>query len=255
MKLVRFRYNGKVQMGVVKEMEITVLRGSLADGFDETDVHYPLSNVELLPPTVPTKVVCIALNYREHIEEIGAMIPETPVYFLKPPSSVIGHENAIIYPKGAERVDYEGELAVVIKSEMKDVPADKALGHIWGLSCFNDVTERALVSKNPLWLTLSKGFDTFGPIGPYLVTDLDPNNLNIRTYLNGQLMQSDNTKNCVFSVQQILHYLSTCMTLCPGDIVATGTPKGIAPMRLGDVVEVEIEGIGKLRNRVERPLK
>jgi len=254
MKLIRFRYKGKVQIGVVKGMEVTGLRGSLNDGFDEIDVHYPLSNVELLPPTEPTKVVCIGLNYREHIEEIGAIIPETPIFFLKPPSSVVGHENAIIYPKGAERVDYEGELAIVIKSKMKDVPEDKALEHIWGLSCFNDVTERAFVSKNPLLLTLSKGFDTFGPIGPYLVTDLDPNNLNIKTYLNGQVMQSDNTKNCVFSVQKILHYLSTCMTLYPGDIVATGTPKGIAPMQPGDVVEVEIEGLGKLRNRVEQPV-
>ncbi|MBW1730909.1 MAG: fumarylacetoacetate hydrolase family protein [Deltaproteobacteria bacterium] len=251
MKFARFSYHGRTHTGVIRQGEIAVLSGSLFTHFEETGESYALSDIKFLPPTVPTKVVCIGLNYYEHIEEIGAQVPEKPIYFLKPPSSLIGHESAILYPKGAERVDYEGELAIVIKKKMKDVPEHKTMEYVLGLSCFNDVTERALVSKNPLLLTLSKGFDTFGPIGPYLVTDLDPNNLNIRTYLNGRLMQEGNTKNCVFNVQQILHHLSTWMTLLPGDIVATGTPKGIAPMKPGDVVEVEIEGIGKLRNRVE----
>lgn len=251
MKFARFELKGNVFLGMVKEEEITVLDGSLFDRYDETKAHYPLSDVKLLPPVFPTKIVCIGLNYRGHIEEIGAKVPEEPEVFLKPPSSLIGHEDAIIYPRSAERVDYEGELAVVIKDKMKDVPEDETLNHVLGCSCFNDVTERALVTKDHRLLILAKGFDTFSPFGPYLVTNLNPNNLTVKTYLNGKLMQHDNTKNWVFSIQHILHYVSQCMTLYPGDIVITGTPKGIAPMKPGDVVEVEVEGIGILRNTVK----
>jgi len=251
MKFARFEYKGKVFLGMVKGGEITVLDGSLFDRYEETKAHYPLSDVKLLPPALSTKIVCIGRNYRGHIEEIGAEVPEEPEVFLKPPSSLIGHEDAIIYPRNAQRVDYEGELAVVIKDKMKDVPEDETLNHVLGCSCFNDVTERALVMKDPSLLIVAKGFDTFSPFGPYIVTGLNPNNLEVKTYLNGKLMQHDNTKNWVFSIQQILHYASQCMTLYPGDILTTGTPKGTAPMKPDDVVEVEIEGIGKLRNMVK----
>ncbi len=251
MKFARFEYGGDVFLGVIKEEEIIVLEGSLFDIYEETEMHYALSDVKLLPPVIPTKIVCIGLNYREHIEEVGAKVPKEPIFFLKPPSSLIGHEDDIIFPRGAERVDYEGELAVVVKDKMKDVPEDQTLNHVLGYSCFNDVTERALVFKDIALLTLAKGFDTFSAFGPYLVTDLDPNNLEVKTYLNGKLVQHDNTKNCVFSIQQILHYLSQCMTLYPGHVIITGTPKGIAPMKAGDVVEVEVEGVGKIRNTVK----
>jgi 2-keto-4-pentenoate hydratase/2-oxohepta-3-ene-1,7-dioic acid hydratase in catechol pathway len=251
MKFARFEYKDDVLLGMVEGEEITVLDGSFFEGYEETETHYPLSDIKLLPPVIPTKIVCIGRNYRGHIEEIGAEVPEEPEVFLKPPSSLIGHEDAIIYPRNAERVDYEGELAVVIKDTMKDVSEDKALQYVLGCSCFNDVTERALVRKDPGLLIVAKGFDTFSALGPYVVTDLDPNNLEVKTYLNGKLMQHDNTKNWVFSIQDILRYVSQCMTLYPGDIVSTGTPKGIAPMKPGDVVEVEIGGIGKLRNSVK----
>ena len=251
MKFALFEYQGDIFLGMLKGEEITVLDGSLFDRYGETEAHYPLSGVKLLPPVIPTKIVCVGLNYRGHIEEIGAEVPEKPSVFLKPPSSLIGHEDAIIYPRNAERVDYEGELAVVIKDKMKDVPEDETLEYVLGCSCFNDVTERALVMKDRRFLTIAKGFDTFSAFGPYVVTDLDPNNLTVKTYLNGKLMQHDNTKNCIFSVQHILHYVSQCMTLYPGDIVITGTPKGVAPMKPGDVVEVEVEGIGRLRNTVK----
>lgn len=250
MKFARFEYKGDVSLGMVKKEEVVVLDGSLFDIYKETAVHCRLANVKLLPPVIPTKIVCIGLNYRGHIEEIGARLPEKPHFFLKPPSSLIGHEDAIILPQGAERVDYEGELAVVIKDKMKDVPEGETLDHVLGYSCFNDVTERAIVSKNIADLILAKGFDTFSAFGPYLVTNLDPNNLEVKTYLNGKLMQHDNTRNSVFSVQHILNYLSQCMTLYPGDVVITGTPKGIGPMNPGDVVEVEVEGVGRLRNTV-----
>ncbi len=251
MKFARFRREGNVFLGMVREEEITVLDGSLFTGYEETKAHYPLSDVKLLPPVIPTKIVCIGRNYRGHIEEIGAEVPEEPEVFLKPPSSLIGHEDAIIYPRNAERVDYEGELAVVIKDKMKDVPEGQTLKHVLGYSCFNDVTERSLVMKDPTLLIVAKGFDTFSPFGPYLVRDLNPNNLEVKTYLNGKLRQHDNTKTWVFNIQHILRYVSQCMTLYPGDIITTGTPKGVAPMKPGDVVEVEIEGIGKLRNTVK----
>ena len=250
MKLARFEYEDNVSFGVVREEKVVLLNGSPLDSYEETGVCHPLADVKLLPPVVPTKIVCIGMNYREHIEEIGAEVPTKPMFFLKPPSSLIGYEDDIIIPRGAERVDYEGELAVIIKEKMKDVPEGETLDHVVGYSCFNDVTERAIAMKNMANLTLAKGFDTFGVFGPYLVTGLDPDNLEVRTYLNERLVQHDNTRNCVFSTQQILSYLSQCMTLYPGDIVSTGTPKGIAPMKPGDIVEVEVEGIGRLRNTV-----
>jgi 2-keto-4-pentenoate hydratase/2-oxohepta-3-ene-1,7-dioic acid hydratase in catechol pathway len=251
MKYARFEHEGNELYGIVKQEEILGVDGSIFDKYEETGVRYPISAVKLLPPVVPTKIVCIGQNYLEHIKEIGATPPEKPLYFLKPPSSLIGPEGDIIYPRNADRVDYEGELAVVIKKKMKDVPELETKKYVLGYSCFNDVTERALVGKDPFNLTIAKSFDTFSAFGPYIVTDIDPDNVQLKTYLNGELKQDDNTKNCVFNVKYLLHYLSECLTLCPGDIVITGTPKGIAPMNPGDLVEVEIEGIGKLSNRVK----
>ncbi|MGD8562395.1 MAG: fumarylacetoacetate hydrolase family protein [Desulfarculaceae bacterium] len=250
MKIARFSYQGQVEFGAVAEDQITILQGSVSDGFAKTDKRVSLADIKWLPPSEPSKVVCIALNYTEHIKELEAQTPEVPIYFLKPPTSLVEHLGDIVYPPDCERVDYEGELGIVIAKEMKNIPPEEALEYVWGYTCFNDVTERAMVARSPLLLTISKGFDTFGAVGPWVVTDLNPNDLRLKTYLNGELMQDDNTGNCVFSVEQILHQLSRWMTLCPGDIVATGTPKGIAPMKPGDVVEVEISEIGRLRNQV-----
>jgi len=254
MKFARFEYQGNVLLGVVKGEVITVLDGSLFEDYEETKTHYPLSDIRLLPPVIPTKIVCVGLNYRKHIQEIGSDVPERPSVFLKPLTSLIGHGDAIIYPRNAERVDYEGELAVVIKDKIKDIPENQALQYVLGCSCFNDVTERALVMKDHRFLTIAKSFDTFGALGPYVVTDLDPNKLTVKTYLNGNVMQHDSTDNCIFSVQHLLSYVSQCMTLFPGDVISTGTPKGVGSMNPGDVVEVEIEGIGRLRNTVKAAL-
>jgi len=253
-KFARFEYDGTVSFGVVKGENVILLNGSPFDTYEETEMSHPLAKVKLIPPVDPTKIVCIGMNYREHIAEIGAEVPEKPMFFLKPPSSLIGHEDDVVIPSGGERVDYEGELALVIKDRMKDISEDEALNYVAGYSCFNDVTERSLAMKGMANLTLAKGFDTFSVLGPYLVTGIDPNNLEIKTYLNGRLVQHDNTKNCVFGAQHILSYLSHCMTLYPGDIVATGTPRGIAPMKPGDVVEVEVAGVGRLRNKVSSHL-
>ena len=220
------------------------------DRFEVTAEKYAISDVSFLPPVLPSKIVCVGQNYRGHIEELRVPVPQEPVIFLKPPSCLIGHEDPIIYPRGAKRVDYEGELAIVIKHKMRNVNETDALDHVLGYCCFNDVTERNMVESSPFLLSLSKGIDTFGPCGPYIVTDLDPNHLILKTFLNGELKQQDSTQNCVFSIQRVLSFISRYITLLPGDIVTTGTPKGIAPMQPGDTVEVTIEGIGCLRNSV-----
>jgi 2-keto-4-pentenoate hydratase/2-oxohepta-3-ene-1,7-dioic acid hydratase in catechol pathway len=250
MKYARFEYRGKSHYGIVEGDEIRGLQGSMLEDNEETGVRYPAKDVRLLSPITPTKIVCIGQNYLEHIKEIGATPPREPLFFLKPPSSLIGPGEAIVYPRNATRVDYEGELAIVIKRRMKDIPESEAKEYVLGYSCFNDVTERDLVGKNPFNLTIAKGFDTFSCFGPYIATDIDPDNVQVWTYLNGELKQNDNTRNCVFRVPRLLSYLSQCLTLFPGDIVSTGTPKGIAPMHPGDLVEVEVEGIGRLANRI-----
>jgi 2-keto-4-pentenoate hydratase/2-oxohepta-3-ene-1,7-dioic acid hydratase in catechol pathway len=250
-KLARYEYNKKIYEGLVAEGEIRVIEGSFWDPYEVSGKKHRISEVRFLPPVIPTKIVCVGQNYLGHIKELGAPVPKEPIIFLKPPSCLIGHEQPIIYGRDAERIDYEGELAIVIKHRMKKVNESDALNYVLGYSCFNDVTERNMQAKNPFLLSLSKGFDSFGPFGPYIVTDLDPNDLMLKTYLNGELKQEDNTKNCVFSVQQVLSFISNYMTLLPGDIVITGTPRGIAPMKSGDTVEVEIEGIGTLSNMVQ----
>jgi 2-keto-4-pentenoate hydratase/2-oxohepta-3-ene-1,7-dioic acid hydratase in catechol pathway len=250
-KLARYEYNKKIYEGLVDADEIQVIKGSFWDHYEVSGKKHRISEVRLLPPVIPTKIVCVGQNYLGHIEELDAPVPKEPIIFLKPPSCLIGHEHPIIYAGDAERIDYEGELAIVIKDRMKSVNEPDTLNYVLGYSCFNDVTERNMVAKNPFLLSLSKGFDSFGPFGPWIVTDLDPNDLMLKTYLNGEIKQQDNTKNCVFSVQQVLSFISKYMTLFPGDIVITGTPRGIAPMKSGDTVEVEIENIGTLRNIVQ----
>jgi len=249
-RIARFEHQGRVCFGSVKDQAVTALEGSLFDKPRETAAIFPLAAVRLLCPVSPSKIVCVGQNYLGHIQELGVPVPREPVIFFKPPSCLIGPGAAVVYPAGAKRVDYEGELAAVIGRTMTKAPEAEALKYVLGYACFNDVTERALVKKDPLLLSLAKGFDTFGPCGPFVVTGVDPGNLEIKTYLNGRVVQEDNTRNCVFSLERILHYVSARMTLNPGDVVITGTPKGIAPMKPGDLVEVEIEGLGRLRNPV-----
>ncbi len=251
MKLARFEYNGKVRNGMVEAEAIHEIEGSFWDRWETTAEKYKISEVIFLPPVLPSKIVCVGQNYLGHIEELGVPVPKEPVIFLKPPSCLIGHEQPIVYPPGAERVDYEGELAIVIKHKMRNVNEADALNCVLGYSCFNDVTERNMVASSPFLLNLAKGIDTFGPCGPYIATDLDPNRLMLKTFLNGELKQQDNTQNCVFNIQRVLSYISRYMTLLPGDIVTTGTPKGVAPMQPGDTVEVAIEGIGSLMNSIQ----
>lgn len=250
LKFVRFVKNGKTESAVVEGEQVRLINGSVFDGYEATDVMYRLSEIKLLPPTVPSKIVCVAHNYRGLIKQIGESLPEEPIIFLKPPSCLIGHEDPVTIPADAERVIFEGELAVIIKDRMKHVSRAEALSHVAGYSCFNDVTERAMIERDHFMLTLGKSMDTFGPCGPVMVSGIDPNRLEISTRVNGVQKQHDNTGTCIFSVEFLLEYISKRITLYPGDIVTTGTPQGVDTLLPEDVVEVKIEHIGTLRNRV-----
>ncbi|WP_202320025.1 fumarylacetoacetate hydrolase family protein [Archaeoglobus neptunius] len=235
----RFVANGRIYEG----------RFDISDGFIFFDSYeIPLSSVKFLPPVEPTKIVAVGLNYIDHAEELNMPVPEEPILFMKPPSSVIGHEDCIILPNQSQRVDYEGELAVVIAEDCKNVSESEAEDYILGYTCFNDVTARDLQAKDGQW-TRAKGFDTFAPLGPY-IAEVNPKKLGIQTRVNGNVVQKSNTSNLIFDVFQLVEYISSIMTLRAGDVIATGTPAGVGMLKSGDVVEVEIEKIGVLRNFV-----
>lgn len=198
----------------------------------------------------PTKIVCVGLNYHCHAKELGMNTPHHPILFIKPLTTLIGPGNKIIYPKMSKRVDYEAELAIIIKDKTKNISKKEAMKHIEGFTCLNDVTARDLQKLDGQW-TRAKGFDTFCPIGPKIVKLKDPNNLKIQSFLNGELKQDSSTKNFIFKVEELVSFISKVMTLNPGDIIATGTPSGIGPMKKGDKIEVRIEKIGVLENFVK----
>ncbi len=199
----------------------------------------------------PSKIICVGLNYTDHAKELNMPIPEYPVLFMKPPSALILNNDPIVYPSMTKELHYEAELAVVIKDRIKNIKKEEALKHILGFTCANDVTARDLQRKDAQW-TRAKSFDTFCPVGPEVVKDIDPNNLKIKLYLNGEEKQSSNTSNMIFKVDYLVSFISQVMTLEPNDIIITGTPPGVGEMKVGDVVVVEVQGIGKLTNRVTK---
>jgi 2-keto-4-pentenoate hydratase/2-oxohepta-3-ene-1,7-dioic acid hydratase in catechol pathway len=207
-----------------------------------------LQDVQLLAPCQPSKIVCVGLNYVKHAQELKMPLPEEPILFLKPPSSILDPEGHIVYPACSSQVDYEGELAVVIGKRCKNVPAREAESHILGYTCFNDVTARDLQRRDSQW-TRAKSFDTFAPFGPWIAR-IDPSDVDIETRVNGRVVQKSNTSDLIFDVPRLLEFISGVMTLEPGDVIATGTPPGVGPLQKGDCVEVEIEGIGILKNFV-----
>ncbi len=248
--------DGEERWGLVEGERIKVLNGaSLSDIVENMEVEneVPFLDVRILSPVSPTKIIALGLNYKDHAEETGLPVPDEPLIFLKPPSAVIGSGEAILIPRGIGRVDYEAELAVVIGRRCKNVSEKEASKYILGYTCFNDVTARHLQKKDGQW-TRSKSFDTFAPIGPWISTDLDPTDLAIRLYLNGELRQNSRTSRMIFNVYHVVSFVSRIMTLEPGDVIATGTPSGIGPIRDGDKVVVEIEGIGKLVNYVKEEM-
>ena len=248
MKIYRFRYRKRILQGILKEEFLFPLVGSVFGEFRIEDSPIPIGEVRVLPPVLPTKIVGIGRNYRDHAQELGNPVPEEPLVFLKPSTAVIGHLDKIVQPAMAGRVDFEGELAVVIKKKTRGLGDDAPVSdHILGYACFNDVTARDLQKKD-VQFTRAKSFDTFAAVGPCVATGLDPAALRLKTFLNGRLVQTGTTANLIFSVPFLIRFLSRIMTLNPGDIIATGTPAGVGPMAVGDRVDVQIEGIGVLSN-------
>jgi 2-keto-4-pentenoate hydratase/2-oxohepta-3-ene-1,7-dioic acid hydratase in catechol pathway len=249
MKLVRYAYQGAIAFGALEDERVTPLGANLKPsgaapvGFDE---------IRLLAPVTPSKIVAIGLNYADHAAEANRELPKEPMLFIKPSTAVIGPGDEIIYPPQTANLHYEGELAIVIGKPAKNVAMEQARGHVLGYTCANDVTARDL-QRRDVQFTRGKGFDTFAPLGPWIITGLDPSDLAIQTRLNGQIRQNSRTSKLIFSCDYLVSFISSVMTLLPGDVISTGTAAGVGPMQPGDVVEVEIEGIGCLRNTIAAP--
>lgn len=247
-KIVRFTDGVGVKYGILRDGLIRPILGdTLGDGDCGAPAYAP-EEVKLLAPCQPSKIVAVGLNYRSHAKEFGQALPEVPLIFLKPATAVIGPNEDIVCPAMAQQVDYEGELGVVISRPAQQIKAREAGDYILGYTCLNDVTARDLQRHDGQW-TRAKGFDTFAPIGPWIETELDPANLTIETYLNGVRRQQATTADLIFPVAELVSFISSVMTLLPGDVIATGTPSGIGPMEPGDTVEVTIQGIGTLKNK------
>ena len=251
MRIVRFEIPGQsgVRAGLESDGLVRELTGDIFGPYDEIKGEYSLEDVKLLAPCSPTKITAVGLNYRDHAEEMKFDIPEEPLLFMKPSSSVVAPGDTIRMPSVSKRVDYEAELGVVIGRKAYKVPREKASDYILGYTCLNDVTARDLQGKDGQW-TRGKGFDTFCPIGPVIETDLDPSDITVEAYLNGERKQSSSTRNLIFDVSRLVSFISSIMTLFPGDVIATGTPSGVGPVESGDRIEIRVEGIGSLINPV-----
>src|SRR3954466_6010998 len=249
MRIARFSHDGDVAFGVVEGDDVAELAGHPFGPVAFTGRRLPLSGVRLLAPVLPSKVVAIGKNYAEHASEMGGDVPEQPLIFLKPSTAVAGPGDAIAYPPSSQRVDYEGELAVVISRLCRDVPVERAAAVVLGFTCANDVTARDQ-QKTDGQGSRAKGYDTFCPLGPWIETDVDPADLRITTTLSGTAKRDARTSQIVHKIPNLIAYITSCMTLLPGDVILTGTPAGVGPMQIGDEVAVEIEGIGRLANRV-----
>lgn len=249
MKIARFSHNDAIKYGILDEGELVVLAGDpMFAGFDTTGERVPLGDVALLAPVIPrSKIVCVGRNYRAHAAELGNDVPSRPLLFFKPNTSVIGPGDAIVRPAASQDTQWEGELAVVIGRIAKNVAAENALDYVFGYTVANDVTARDLQHSDGQWAR-AKGFDTFCPLGPAIETEFDPAQGEVITRLNGEVTQRAPFTDMVFDIPFLIAYISAAFTLLPGDVILTGTPEGVGPFGAGDVVEVEIPGIGILRN-------
>jgi 2-keto-4-pentenoate hydratase/2-oxohepta-3-ene-1,7-dioic acid hydratase in catechol pathway len=249
MRLVRFEVQGRTACGILDKGGVTELNSDYFGSYDASGTCHALSRVRLLAPCSPSKIVAVGLNYRDHAAELGMPMPETPIIFLKPPTTVIGPGESIRCPAMSSQVDYEAELGVIIRCRTRNIVPDEAKNHILGYTCANDVTARDLQKKDGQWAR-AKSFDSFCPVGPWIETDLNPDDLLIESYLNNERRQSSRTSQFIFKVNYLVSFISEIMTLFPGDLIITGTPPGIGPMKPGDEIEVRIEGIGSLKNTV-----
>lgn len=249
MKVARFSHRDAIRYGILDDDELVVLAGDpMFAGFDTTGERVPVADVALLAPVIPrSKVVCVGKNYRDHAAEMGGEAPEAPLLFLKPNTAVIGPDDVIVRPPQSQRTDYEGELAVVIGRIAKNVTAEDASAYVFGYTVANDVTARDIQYADGQW-TRGKGFDTFCPLGPVIETEFVPEDASIQTRLNGEVKQSAPLSLMIHTVPEIIAYASAAFTLLPGDVILTGTPAGVGPFQAGDRLEVEVSGIGTLRN-------
>lgn len=246
MKISRFKHKEEIYTGVIDGHRVTIFEDNARN-----NEAFQLLDVELLPPVDPSKIVCVGRNYAEHAAELGNEVPKEPLLFLKAPSAIIGDGDAIRLPTYSQQVEHEGELGVVIGRKCKALYEDEdPLDYVLGYTCLNDVTARDLQKKD-VQFTRAKSFDTFCPIGPFIETSVDLENGGVTTRVNGQVRQKARFSQMVFPVEFLIRYISNVMTLMPGDVIATGTPSGVGKLERADVCEVEIEGIGILKNTVE----
>lgn len=253
MKIVRYLHGGHAYYGVLgNDGTIERMDGAPFDGIRRTGERDDIASVKVLSPVERPRIFGVAYNYRAHTDETGKEQPSIPVLFMKPSTAAIGQDDAVLYPDGAEIVHYEGELVVVIGKQARHIPVESALDCVLGYCCGNDISDRVVQRQESKFgcLLAGKGYDTFAPLGPAIVTDLDPTDLKVITRQNGVVRQSGNTRDLVFTVAEIISYLSRFMTLLPGDVIMTGTPAGVGPIAVGDQLEVEIPGIGILRNPI-----
>jgi 2-keto-4-pentenoate hydratase/2-oxohepta-3-ene-1,7-dioic acid hydratase in catechol pathway len=253
MKIVRIKADGDIVYGVADSEGVLVYRGSPFVAWEPTETVVPWPKVNLLAPVLPTKVLCVGQNYEEHAAELGNEVPEEPLVFMKPATAVVGPNAAVIHPPISNEVHHEAELAVVISRPARNVRAEDASAYIFGYTAANDVTARDLQIKDGQW-TRAKGFDTFCPLGPAIETELDPlERLAIICRVNGEVRQAGFTVDMIFGVAEIIEFITAFTTLLPGDVVLTGTPPGVSKVEPGDLMEVEVDGIGILANRVVAP--
>ena len=247
MKFLRFKTDKVEKKGILENGRIIRIAGNIFTDYTVLDEYYDLSEIHYLPPVKPGKIICVGRNYSEHALELNNPLPKRPLLFLKPPSAIIANEEIIMLPEISNRVEYEGELAVVIGKKCHQANVDDAVNYIFGYTCFNDITARdiQLDEKN---FTTAKSFNTFAPIGPFIENNISVESLNIKTVVNGEIKQNGNTKDMIFDVPLLISYISSIMTLNPGDVIATGTPKGVGTLTKGDIVEIIIDNIGTLRN-------
>jgi len=249
MKFLRFQHGEVDRWGFVTGNEVAVLRGDPFHGLDESGERLPLPEVRVLAPVQPGKIIAAGLNYTDHAAELGMELPSEPVIFYKAPSSVIGPEEKVVIPKVSHRVDYEAELAVVMRKPAYRVSEAEALDYVLGYTCLNDVTARDLQQQDGQW-TRAKSFNTFCPVGPWIVNGIDPDHQQIELYVNDEVKQFSNTENLIFKTATLIAFISGIMPLHPGDVISTGTPPGVGALQAGDRVEVVIGEIGRLVNTV-----
>ncbi len=250
MKICQFRVEGKTRYGVLDGNEVRELPGCQYVNRQPGEKGWPLASVQILPPVEPSKIVCVGRNYRDHAAELGNPVPPEPLLFLKPPSSLLAAGEPILLPAVSRRVDYEGELAVVIGKRCSQLnEGADALSYVMGYTCLNDVTARDLQQAD-VQFSRAKGFDTFCPLGPFIETDVKLEDVTVETLVNGHRKQFGRVADMMFPVDVIIRHISRVMTLEPGDVIATGTPAGVGPLRAGDVVEIVVSGVGSLKNPV-----